>query len=103
MRDGDILGRFEMLADMVTTDVGNIQRGISMVRTRIDAQERLLFGSRFGIVKVVLLQLLSPKLLQRTLNRIHSEEIERYNENRRKTKERSEIKAAPNPGLLLVH
>lgn len=103
MKDAEIYHRFDTLSDMVSQDVHNLQRGISMVRTREDAIERLLFGSRFGIVKVMLLQLLSPRLLAKTVQKVHSEEIERYNVSRREAAKKSAIKAAPQPGMLLVH
>lgn len=103
MRDQAILERFEMLADMMAQDIAQIQRGISMLRTRQDTIERLLFKSRFGIVKVVLVQMFSPSLLERTINRLHSEEISRYNEQRRLARERTKVKPAPTPGLITIH
>lgn len=107
MRDSDIYGLVEerttLLADMVASDTHQMQRGLSMLRTRQDAIERLLFASRWGILKTVFLQFISPTMLRRTLTSIHSEEIEKYNENRRRTLEKNSIKAAPQPGLIQVH
>lgn len=100
MLDRDIMMRFDALGDMMSQDIHQLQRGISMLRTRQDAMERLLFKSRFGIVKLVLLQLFSPSMLQRMLTAIHNEEIQRYNENRRKAATAKKIVTAPVPGLV---
>lgn len=103
MRDETIVQRFQMLSECISNDVHALQRGISMVRTRQDAVERLLFSSRCGILKAVLLQLLSPKMLKRSLEALHSDEIYRYNENRKKANQAAAVKPAPQVGLLTVH
>lgn len=104
MRDAEVyrlLGeRMTVLSDMVVKDVTQLQRGISLLRCRQDAIERLLFGSRWAILRIVVLQLISPSILRKTLNVAHTAEIERYNKNRRKAQESSKIKAAPQAGLI---
>lgn len=101
MRDKTVLDGFTHLVDSVSSDQAQLSRGISMLRTRQEALERLLLGSRFGIVKCVLIQLLSPKLLARMLQAVHVEEIDRFNYQRRIAMERRPVvKAAPVQGII---
>lgn len=101
MRDKTVLDGFTHLVDSVSSDQAQLSRGLSMIRTRQDALERLLLGSRLGLVKCAMIQLFSPKTLRRILQAVHGEEIDRFNLQRRAAMEkRSIVKAPPTMGLI---
>jgi hypothetical protein len=80
MRDQDIMGRFNAIEGMAASDIQNIQRQTLLLRTRIDAIERLLFASRWGILRAALIQIVSPISLAKALQAVHAEQIKRMNE-----------------------
>lgn len=101
MRDKTVLDGFAHLADSVSSDQAQLSRGISMLRTRQDAVERLLFGTRFGIIKCIVIQLFSPRMMAKLVQAVHTEEIARFNQQRRMAQEkRSAIKPPPELGLI---
>lgn len=101
MRDKTVLDGFTHLADSVSSDQAKLSRGIAMIRTRQDALERLLLGSRFGILKCLIIQLFSPRTLARMVQEIHAEEIQRFNQVQRMAAEkRSPVMPAPALGII---
>lgn len=79
MRDGTILEGFNRMSDSISADQAKLQKGYALLRTRVDALEHLLLGSRLGILKMMLLQLISPKLLANTVRQAHSDQIRLFN------------------------
>lgn len=101
MRDATILEGFQRLTDATSDDLAKVSRANVMLRTRIDALEGVLLGSRFGILKMMVFQLLSPFLVARAVQARHTEEIKKFNEIRRKVAEaRPKVVNAPTQGLI---
>lgn len=104
MRDGTILEGFQRITDAISDDLAKVTRTNAMLRTRIDALEGVLLGSRFGLLKMALAQLISPALVARMIQARHADEIVRFNAIRAQaTKERPRIVKAPTDGLISVH
>jgi len=80
MRDQDLINRFHDIEGMASSDIRNLQRQILLIRTRIDAIERVLFASRFGLIKAICIQLFSPRTLARAVQYTHSDQIKKMNE-----------------------
>jgi len=80
MRDGEIVERFNSLTSGIIQDHTKLRTSHALVRTRIDALERFMLGSRFGIVRAIILQLISPPLLARTIQAYHAREIHDFNQ-----------------------
>lgn len=103
MRDGDIIGRFEGLANAVTSDVTRLQRTISLVRTRQDAFERLLLGNRFGLLRMILFQIIAPSYVRKLMNSAHADEIAQLESVRKSAaSQRSQIMTPPRPPLVVA-
>lgn len=101
MRDGVIIQQFEQMAAAVTQDNQSLQRSVAMVRTRMDALEALLLGSRFGILKLALLQLISPKLVARMVQAQHADQINQFNKERAAAQiARAKVKAPQQPVII---
>ncbi len=80
VRDSSIILAHQTLTDKVGGDIGHLTTSVGLVRTRIDALEDILFGSRLGVLKVILLQLLSPAALQRVIKTKPAEQIHEFND-----------------------
>lgn len=103
MRDGTILQGFNQLSAAIASDQKKLQSGFALMRTRVDALESLMLGSRFGILKVMLLQMISPRLLAKLVQRCHSDEIRRFNLMREAMMaEKPKIKTPPAPIITKV-
>lgn len=103
MRDGDIIGRFELMADAMTSDITKLQRGIALIRTRQDAFERLILGNRFGLWRMALFQLIMPSYVAKLMKAAHAEEIRQFEEARKAAVMRQgPIKAPPKPTLVVA-
>lgn len=95
MRDQDLLNRFSNIEGAVASDFKNIVRQSLLMRTRIDAIERVLFGSRFGILRSILLQLISPRLMATRVRYVHNDQIRKMNEALSDAENKGRIKPAP--------
>lgn len=103
MRDGTILEGFNRMSDAISADQKKLQQGYALLRTRVDALERLMLGSRFGLIKMMFLQLISPSLLARTVRDLHAEQIAQFNAMRQASlKEKPKFKAPPTPIITKV-
>lgn len=96
MRDDQIISHFRSMEGMIASDVRGLQRQLLLLRTRHDALEMMLFGSRFGILRLALLQLIRPSLVALRLKSIHAKTIDRMNEALAKASDHSpSVKKAP--------
>lgn len=103
MRDQEIYRHFELLTDAVKADVAQLQRAVTLVRTRQDAFERLILGNRFGILRMVLFQLFMPSYVAKLMNLTHSEELTQFQEvQKRSAQRKSPIMKVPTPGLVVA-
>lgn len=101
MRDGQIIEGFQRITDAISDDLAKVTRANAMLRTRIDALEGVLLGSRFALLKLALFQLLSPRLVARAIQARHAEEIRKFNVIRQQAaKVRPRIVDAPTKGLI---
>lgn len=101
MRDQTILNQLDALAGCMASDSANLQTAITLIRTRVDALELTLLGSRFGILKLILLQLFSPKRVALMIRDQHNEQIRKMNLARAEAaKARPTIKKAPPIGVI---
>lgn len=101
MRDGAILEGFQRITDAIAEDLAKVTRANAMLRTRLDALEGVLLGSRFALLKIALFQLLSPRLVARAIQARHADEIAKFNAIRNQaTRERPRITNAPTKGLI---
>jgi len=80
MRDSEVMTRFNTIEGMAASDIGNIQKQTLLLRTRMDAIEKVLFSSRFGLLKVAIIQLLSPLTMAKVIQANHSKQIKEMNE-----------------------
>ena len=104
MRDGDILGRFELMADAVTSDVTRLQRAMALVRTRQDAFERLILGNRFGLLRMALCQMIAPSWVSRLMQRAHANEIRMFEDARKAAAiTRSQVLQTPKTPLVKLN
>lgn len=103
MRDGDIIGRFELMAEAMTSDIMKLQRGIALIRTRQDAFERLILHNRFGLWRMALFQLFMPSYVAKLMKLAHAEEIRQFEEARKAAAMgQGPIKAPPKPTLVVA-
>lgn len=103
MRDGTILEGFNQLSAAISSDQKKLQSGFALMRTRVDALETLMLGTRFGIVKVIFLQMISPALLAKLVQRSHSDEIRRFNIMREaQASQKPKVKTPPAPVITKV-
>lgn len=104
MRDQTILEGFQRITDAISDDLAKVTRTNAMLRTRLDALEGVLLGSRFGLLKMAVLQLLSPKWTAKVVQARHAEEIEKFKVVRNRAAQvRPQVTAAPTKGLITVH
>jgi hypothetical protein len=80
MRDGVILNGMGKLERNVIKDVRALHDLNVLCRTRIDAIERIMFGSRLGLVKVLFLSIFAPSYLQVLINEAHEATLNEYND-----------------------
>ena len=103
MRDGQILEGFQRITDAIKLDLAQVTRANAMLRTRLDALEGVLMGSRFALMKLALLQLISPKWAARAIQVRHSDEIEKFNRQRKfAAAQRAKVMNPPTQGLISV-
>ena len=103
MRDDQIYKHFELMTDAVKSDMVRLQRGLSLVRTRQDAFERLILGNRFGLLRMALFQIIMPSYVAKLMNSAHSDEIRQYEEAQRAAARRKPaVMQAPTPGLIVA-
>lgn len=102
MRDGVILEGFQRITDAIKQDLSQVTRANAMLRTRVDALEDVLTGSRFALIKLALLQLLNPIWASRAIQARHNDQIERFNRQRRAAGEaRSKVMSPANQQGLI--
>lgn len=101
MRDGVILEGFQRITDAIQMDLAQLTRANAMLRTRVDALEAVLTGSRLALVKMAILQLISPKWAARVIQARHSDQIEKFNRIRKDAAEaRPKVVNPPTKGLI---
>ncbi len=94
MRDQETYRMFQQMTDAVSADQNRLAEGFALLRTRVDALESLFLGSRFGLLKVMLMQLISPKRVAWLVRVKHQEQISKFNAAREAAlRARSKIKA----------
>lgn len=104
MRDGTILDGFNRMSDAISADQNKLQTGYALLRTRVDALERLMLGSRFGLLKMIFLQMISPALLARTVRNVHAEQISQFNAMRQAAmQDKPKVTLPPKPILTKVN
>lgn len=79
MRDQTIQEAFNRFESAVGHDINNLTKQNVLNRSRIFAFEKVIFGSRFSILRAVALNLLSPGKLTRMINAAHALEVEQFN------------------------
>lgn len=78
MRDGLILGGMAQLEHRVGKDIIALHDLNVLCRARIDAFEYVFFGSRLSLLKVLILSLVSPQRLKKSLNEAHEKCLDEY-------------------------
>lgn len=78
MRDGEIMARLDHLGRMVGHDVGHIGNMTSLMRTRIDAIEEVLFGSPAALMKAFILSAVNPRALRRRIDEVQNKAVSEY-------------------------
>lgn len=82
MREGAII---QGLTDLETMKRAMIEDHLSMthelvlMRTRIDALEKVLLGSRLSLLSAVVVTLFSPSWMARLVQKMHTIQIQRFN------------------------
>lgn len=89
MRDIQVFQALQALEAKVGEDTGLLLRTISMIETRQKALEHLLFRDRLSILKIALLQLISPSKARAALMMTHQGMLRDHN---KKLKEAIESK-----------
>lgn len=80
MRETTIDAVFKRFEDAVAHDVGNLTKQNVLNRARIYAIERVLFGSRWFLLKAILLSIFSPAKLKERINLAHAAEVQQFND-----------------------
>lgn len=103
MRDMEIYQSLRNLEKKMGEDCGAMLRAISVVETRQKALEQFLFSSRWALLKVALLQVLSPARAREALMRTHGIMLRQYGEKMKKAIEEKnkQIRTAPVPGPVI--
>lgn len=102
MRDGEIIRQFEEFSAAVAHDNRRLAELNTLLRTRIDALELVLLGGRFSLLKLVILQLFSPRLVAGMVKAQHAAKITQFNTTRRAVAEaQSKIKGIKNSLITL--
>lgn len=78
MRDNVILGGMSQLEQKVGKDITALHDLNLLCRSRIDAFEQIFLGSRFSLLKAVILSLINPKKLQELLDQKHQDCLDEY-------------------------
>lgn len=103
MRDDTILEGFNRMSDQIAADQSKLQSGYALLRTRVDAIENLMLGSRFGLIRMMILQLVSPRLLANMVRNAHADQIRKFNVARTAAMaEKPKIKTPPKPIITKV-
>lgn len=79
MRDTTILEGFNRMSDSISADNAKLQKGYALLRTRVDAIEDMAFGGRFSLLRLMILQLVSPQRLAQLVQAYHAKHIDRFN------------------------
>lgn len=79
MRDQTIQEAFNRFEAAVGHDIANLTKQNVLNRSRIFAFERVIFGSRFSLLRAVFLNILSPSKLTRMINAAHALEVQQFN------------------------
>jgi len=91
------------MSEAMTSDILKLQRGIALIRTRQDAFERLILGNRFGLLRMILFQLIMPSKASKLVQAAHAEEIRQFEAARKAAAmKQGPIKAPPKPTLVVA-
>ena len=89
MRDADIIKNITDVAELKATLIDsyvNMGHELLLIRTRVDALEKVLFGSRFSLLTAAIVGIFSPSSMARVIQKIHVAEIKRFNAEMQKEK-----------------
>lgn len=100
MRDQTIVESFSQVKAAMTGDVVNLTEQLILIRARVDAVEKVLFGSRFGMVRTAFLCLFSPKAMAKVMQIEHQTIFNGYRKAIGKAQEWQKIIKAPNMGVI---
>lgn len=96
MRDSSIVTAFERMEKMVGHDIRLLNSTAAKLALRVDAIQRVLFGSRLALPWAILLGLISPKSMLRYIDTVHKA-IEAEYTAKAKAKMEAAAKAVINP------
>lgn len=111
MRDSQIMSELRRMETMVGHDVRALTEMVSRVSMRIDAIQRVLFGKRYSLFVALATSLVSPKLFEGIVDKMHVQVMAEFNaemEKRRQDVKKAVIKPgladmarhARNPGVI---
>lgn len=110
MRDQEVYQQLERMASAISSDNANLQRANVLMRSRIDALEKILFGGRLSILKMIFMQMLSPRAVATLVQYTHGKQIEDFNAAKAAAEKRQpKVKPAPveilrmNGGPHVIH
>lgn len=82
MREAVIIKSMENVEDLKRALIENslsVAHEMVLMRTRLDAFEKILFWSRFSLLSALIVSIASPEWMSRIVQKIHSKEIEKFN------------------------
>lgn len=73
MRDGTIVEAFQKMEGMVGNDIRLLNKTVTTLAMRMDAIQKVMFGSRFSFVIAGLCSIFAPKMLERSITKVHQQ------------------------------
>lgn len=71
MRDGAIVEAFTRMERMVGSDIRLLNKTVATLAMRMDAIQKVMFGSRLAFIEAGFLSVFAPKMLERAIDRVH--------------------------------
>lgn len=79
MRDGQIMGTVNAAEQKLTQNDHILHQTITLNRTRLDAIEKVMFGSRTRFFMILVGMVINPKWVRDMVAEFHAEQIKEYN------------------------
>lgn len=79
MRDFTIIAKDRLLERRIAHDLTLLSNQNVLTRTRIDSIEAILMGSRFALLKILILLLINPSVVSARIKEMHDKMITQYN------------------------